>query len=250
MVRVSGILLVLMTLAMQMNATVVAEAMEGKKNHMEACVILLHGMGRSHRSMATMATHLAEKGYRVVNLDYPSTQASIETLSQGIVAETVRRCRLERPSAPIHFVTHSLGGILVRQYLQTHRLPPESRVVMLSPPNQGSEIADLMEDFFLYRWIMGPAGQQLGTTAASLPNRLGPVDVPVGIITGDSTVEPWFSSRMPGPDDGKVSVARARLAEMTDFLVVHKSHGFIMNDPEVIAQTTHFLEHGVFRHLH
>jgi hypothetical protein len=81
-----------------------------------------------------------------------------------------------------------------------------------------------------------------------LPNRLGPVDVPVGIITGDSTLEPWFSSRVPGPDDGKVSVERARLAEMTDFLVVHKSHGFIMNDPEVIAQTTHFLEHGVFRH--
>ena len=222
-------------------------AVDQKQN---AFAILLHGMGRTHRSMSTMADHLAEKGYRVVNLNYPSTQASIETLSQGIVAETVQRCKTERPSAPIHFVTHSLGGILVRHYLQTHRLPPESRVVMLSPPNQGSEIADLMEDFFLYRWIMGPAGQQLGTTAASLPNRLGPVDVPVGIITGDSTVEPWFSSRVPGPDDGKVSVARARLAEMADFLVVHKSHGFIMNDPEVIAQTTHFLEHGVFRHLH
>ncbi len=212
-----------------------------------AFAILLHGMGRTHRSMATMAKNLANKGYRVVNLNYPSTQASIETLSQGIVAETVQRCRSERPSAPIHFVTHSLGGILVRHYLQVHRLPPGSRVVMLSPPNQGSEIADLMKDSFLYRWIMGPAGQQLGTTAASLPNRLGPVDVPVGIITGDRTLEPWFSSRVPGPDDGKVSVARARLAEMTDFLVVHRSHGFIMNDPEVIAQTAHFLEHGRFK---
>lgn len=248
MARVSGILLALLALAMLMNVPVVAEAMEGKKKDMEACVILLHGMGRSHRSMAAMAAHLADKGYRVVNLDYPSTQASIETLSQGIVAETVRHCRLERPSAPVHFVTHSLGGILVRQYLQAHRLPPGSRVVMLSPPNQGSEIADLLKDNFLYRWIMGPAGQQLGTTPASVPNRLGPVDAPVGIITGDSTLEPWFSSRVPGPDDGKVSVERARLTEMTDFLVVHKSHGFIMNDPEVIAQTAHFLEYGGFRH--
>ena len=248
MVRVFVILLALMTAAMVLNLETVAEATEGEKNHMDACVILLHGMGRTHRSMATMAHHLADKGYRVVNLDYPSTQANIETLSQGIVTETVQHCRLEHPSAPIHFVTHSLGGILVRQYLQAHRLPPGSRVVMLSPPNKGSEIADLMKDLFLYRWIMGPAGQQLGTTATSVPNRLGPVDVPVGIITGDSTLEPWFSSRVPGPDDGKVSVESARLAEMTDFLVVHKSHGFIMNDTEVIAQTIHFLEYGVFRH--
>ncbi len=247
MVRCSGILLVLMTLAMLINEPAAAEATEGKKNDMDAFVILLHGMGRTHRSMATMAKHLANKGYRVVNLDYPSTRASIETLSLGIVAETVQRCRLERPSAPIHFVTHSLGGILVRQYLQAHGLPPVSRVVMLSPPNQGSEIADLMKDNFLYRWIMGPAGQQLGTGTDAVSHRLGPVDVPVGIITGDSTLEPWFSSRVPGPDDGKVSVERARLAEMTDFLVVHKSHGFIMNDPEVIDQAAHFLEHGRFK---
>ena len=113
-----------------------------------ACVILLHGMGRSHRSMAAMARHLAHTGYRVVNLDYLSTRASIETLSEGIVSETVNRCRREHPSAPIHFVTHSLGGILVRQYLQAHRLPPGSRIVMLSPPNQGSEVADLLKEFF------------------------------------------------------------------------------------------------------
>ncbi|MBC2709686.1 MAG: alpha/beta fold hydrolase [Desulfosarcina sp.] len=213
-----------------------------------AWVVLLHGMGRTHRSMEKMARHLTEKGYRVVNLDYPSTTASIEAISGGIVAETVQHCRLESPSTPIHFVTHSLGGILVRQYLQAHRLPSGSRVVMLSPPNQGSEIADMLKDISLYRWIMGPAGQQLGTAADSVPNRLGPVDVPVGIITGDSTLEPWFSSRVPGPDDGKVSVERARLAEMADFIVVHKSHGFIMNDPQVIAQTAYFLEHGVFRH--
>ena len=217
-------------------------------NGQRACVILLHGMGRSHRSMAAMARHLAHTGYRVVNLDYPSTQASIETLSEGVVSETVKRCRREHPAAPIHFVTHSLGGILVRQYLQAHRLPPGSRVVMLSPPNQGSEVADLLKDFFLYRWMMGPAGQQLGTGGDSVPNRLGPVDVPVGVIAGDSTLEPWFSARLPGADDGKVSVARSRLAEMADFLVVHKSHGFIMNDPQVIDQTLYFLQHGGFRH--
>jgi triacylglycerol lipase len=241
---------VLLTAAMLSNIAAVVHAVEGQEKDMDACVILLHGMGRTHRSMAKMAQTLAGEGYRVVNLDYPSTEASIETLSDTIVAETVQTCRRKRPSAPVHFVTHSLGGILVRQYLQTHRLPPGSRVVMLSPPNQGSEIADLLKDNIIYRWIMGPAGQQLGTGADGISHRLGPVDVPVGIIAGDSTLEPWFSSRIPGPDDGKVSVERARLAEMADFFVVHKSHGFIMNDPGVIGQTAHFLEHGVFRHLH
>ncbi|BBO74859.1 acetyltransferase [Desulfosarcina widdelii] len=212
-----------------------------------AHVILLHGMGRSCRSMSKMAGYLADSGYAVVNLDYPSTGADIETLSLGVVAEAVETCRSKNPEAPIHFVTHSLGGILVRHYLQNHSLPPGSRVVMLSPPNRGSEIADLLKEFFLYRWVMGPAGQQLGTSADALPIRLEPVDVPVGIITGGRSLEPWFSIRMPGPDDGKVSVASARLPEMADFLVVHRSHGFIMNGPEVIEQTIHFLRHGKFR---
>ena len=211
-----------------------------------ASVILLHGMGRTHRSMAKMARRFFAEGYTVVNLDYPSTEAGIENLSRGIVAETVDRCRSENPEAPIHFVTHSLGGILVRHYLQNHSLPPDSRVVMLSPPNQGSEIADDLKEFPPYRWIMGPAGQQLGTASDSVPNRLRTIDIPVGVIAGDRSLEPWFSARIPGPDDGKVSVERARLPGMADFLVVHRSHGFIMNDPEVIDQTIHFLRHGRF----
>lgn len=228
-------------------ATAFATEMNVAKKAPGAHVILLHGMGRSHRSMSKMADHLADSGYAVINLDYPSTDADIETLSSGVVAEAVQTCRAKNPKAPIHFVTHSLGGILVRHYLQSHSLPPGSRVVMLSPPNRGSEVADLLKDFFLYRWVMGPAGQQLGTSPGALPNRLEPVDVPVGIITGDRSLEPWFSIRVPGPDDGKVAVARARLPEMADFLVVHRSHGFIMNGPEVIAQTSHFLRHGKFK---
>jgi triacylglycerol lipase len=121
---------------------------------------------------------------------------------------------------------------------------------MLSPPNQGSEIADLLKDNIIYRWIMGPAGQQLGTGADGGSQSSGSGGCAGGDHPGDSTLEPWFSSQIPGPDDGKVSVERARLAEMADFFVVHKSHGFIMNDPGVIGQTAHFLEHGVFRHLH
>ncbi|GAB6907175.1 conserved hypothetical protein [Desulfosarcina cetonica] len=211
-----------------------------------ARVILLHGLGRTSRSMAPMAAYLAAHGFTVINHAYPSTRQPVETLSQGLVP-TIAGCLKADPRAPIHVVTHSLGGIVLRHYLQTHDLPTGSRVVMLSPPNQGSEIADWLQGFWPYRRIMGPAGQQLGTAADALPRRLGPIALPVGIITGDRSLEPWFSVRIPGPDDGKVAVARACLAGMTDFLVVHRSHGFIMRAPEVLQQTLFFLVHGAFR---
>ncbi len=245
--RLLASMLTVMIIASCGVATIPASNRPVAEGDVVARVILLHGMGRTHRSMGKMARHLSDRGYLVLNQDYPSTEADIETLSRGIVAETVDRCRSQNSDAPIHFVTHSLGGIVVRHYLQNHSLPPGSRVVMLSPPNRGSEIAEGLKDFPPYRWIMGPAGQQLGTAPDAMPNRLKTVAVPVGVITGDRSLEPWFSARIPGPDDGKVSVARARLPEMVDFLVVPRSHGFIMNDAHVIAQTIHFLEHGMFK---
>ena len=238
-----AILPLLIVIAMGAQAKEPIMVMETKKS---ACVFLLHGMGRSSRSMNKMARRLADQGYVVNNLGYPSTKADIEAINDDVLAPAVDRCRKNHPGVPIHFVTHSLGGIVVRHYLQTHNLPQGSRVIMLSPPNQGSEIADLLKNFFLYRRIMGPAGQQLGTDEDSVPNRLGPVAVPVGVITGDRSLEPWFSIKIPGPDDGKVSVARARLEEMADFRVVHRTHGFIMNAPEVIEQTVYFIENGRF----
>ena len=241
---VTGFMLLMVTSSCTQGNGVVRDALQRPP---PGCVVLVHGLGRSGRCMEKLARGLTDQGYAVVNLDYPSTRFDIETLSRSVLAPAVDRCRSAHPNAPVHFVTHSLGGILVRQYLQRHRLPPGSRVVMLSPPNRGSEVADLLNDFFLYRWLMGPAGQQLGTTPDSVPNRLEPVDVPVGVIAGDRSLEPWFSLKIPGPDDGKVSVARARLKEMVDFLVVHRTHAFIMNAPEVVAQSVHFLKTGRFK---
>ncbi len=117
---------------------------------------------------------------------------------------------------------------------------------MLSPPNKGSELADTLKDFFLYKWSTGPAGQQLGTTANDLPNRLQAIDAEVGIITGDATIEPWFSMLIEGEDDGKVSIESAKLKEATAFLVVSASHPFIMNSREVLEQAEHFFLNGKF----
>jgi hypothetical protein len=211
------------------------------------CVILLHGMARTPASMHDLETYLSGKGYKTVNFAYPSTTESIERIAEVYLPRAIAQCKGCHDDK-IHFVTHSLGGIIVRQYLQTNSLPKGSRLVMLAPPNQGTEVVDYLKDFFAYQWIHGPAGQELGTEPESTPNRLKPIDIEVGIVAGDMTLNPLLSSLIPGPDDGKVSVERAMLDEMTDFLVVPSTHTFIMKNPSVMAQVDHFLVHGKFDH--
>jgi triacylglycerol lipase len=151
-------------------------------------------------------------------------------------------------AAKIDFVTHSLGGILVRSYLARHTIPLLGRVVMLAPPNQGSEIVDRLGSFFLFKWINGPAGNELGTDKNSTPNKLGAANFPLGIIAGDRSIN-WINSLLiPGRDDGKVSVERTRLAGMSDFIVIHATHPLIMCHPEAIRQTLQFLRTGNFDH--
>jgi len=214
----------------------------------QECVVLLHGLGRTHRSMNAMATALEAAGFRTVNMDYPSRRAPIEELAMRVVPDALDQCR-DAGSVSIHFVTHSMGGLLVRYYLAHQTLDKLGRVVMLSPPNQGSEVCEALRDNFFYRWYDGPAGQQLGTGPEALPARLGPVTYPVGVITGNvhHFFDGWLSAIIPGEDDGKVAVERAKVAGMTDFLVLPYSHTFIMGREETISQTIYFLRHGRFQ---
>lgn len=213
------------------------------------CVILLHGMGRTYRSMDAMQDALTKEGYHTVNLNYPSTRKNIETIAGESFPEALEQCLQFSPTT-LHFVAHSLGGIIIRKVMKENRPATLGRVVMLSPPNSGSAVVDTLKDWRLYKWLNGPAGQQLSTAADSVPNQLGPVDYPVGIITGDHVAffDSWFSKIIPGVDDGKVSVERARLEGMADFLVVNESHSFIMNSEYVHSETIHFLQHGKFKH--
>lgn len=210
------------------------------------CVIVLHGMGRTKYAMRKVEKELAADGYTVWNRSYPSTKKPVEALAAEHISKGLGYCR-QAGAGKIHFVTHSLGGILVRQYLQNNTIEGLDKVVMLSPPNKGSEIADNLKEMKLYQWMMGPAGQQLGTGADSLPNMLDRIDATVGIITGNSSSDPWFSPFIPGEDDGKVSVESARLEEMTDFLVVEAGHTFIMSNRSVLEQIRHFLKRGTFK---
>ena len=210
-------------------------------------VILLHGLCRTTRSMAKMEQALTNAGYRVRNVDYPSRTASVQQLADDAIGKAVADCQRDG-AVKIDFVTHSLGGILVRSYLARHSIPSLGRVVMLAPPNQGSEVADKLGWLFLYKWINGPAGNELGTGTNSTPTRLGPAAFPVGIIAGDRSIN-WINSLLiPGRDDGKVSVERTKLAGMSDHIVIHATHPFIMRNREVIRQTIQFLRAGAFDH--
>ena len=212
-----------------------------------SCVILLHGLARTEHSLHKLEEAVREAGHVAVNLGYRSRHAPAEALAEDVIGRSLQECRSAN-TEQVHFITHSLGGILVRYYLAHYPLDRLGRVVMLSPPNQGSEAADELQDLPLYQWFNGPAGQQLVTGPDGLPARLGPVDFPLGIITGNrhAFFDGWLADLFPGAHDGKVSVERAKVEGMSDFLVVPAAHPFIMDDDEVIAQSLYFLRHGHF----
>lgn len=213
--------------------------------HANDCVLLLHGMGRSAFSMKKIEKELKKEGYVVWNKSYKSTQKPIKDLALEHIPSGINYCN-SRKTKSIHIVTHSLGGILIRFYLQNHAINNLGKIVMLSPPNKGSEITDLMKSWKLYLWATGPAGQELGTSPISTPNSLAPIEASIGIIAGRQSSDPWFSPLIPGDDDGKVSIESTKLEEMTDFLIVDSSHTSIMWDSLVIRQTIIFINLGKF----
>jgi pimeloyl-ACP methyl ester carboxylesterase len=207
-------------------------------------VVVVHGLGRTSASMTILVSRLKNAGFRVVSFGYPSTSEPMEALVQRLQAEVEQCCSPE--AATVHFVTHSMGGVMVRSMLSQRPEAHRGRVVMLSPPNQGSEIIDAFADSPRLRTLLGPAASRLGTDSTGISSQLGPVRFSLGIVTGDRSLSPLGSWLIPGPDDGKVGVDRARVEGATDFRVVPATHTFIMNRRDVAEEVVHFLRQGQF----
>jgi len=208
-------------------------------------VVLLHGISRTALSFRKMQLALQRAGFATLNLDYESRRKALEGLAEDIDPAIQRFA--DRIDGSVHFVCHSMGGLLARVYIARHRPKHLGRVVMLGTPNSGSEIAERLKNFGVYRAFFGPAGQQLGTRRdAAIEALFPPVDYPVGIIAGNRSIYPIASRFLPRPHDGRVSIANTKLEGMADHVVVAASHPWLVRNSVAIAQTIAFLREGKF----
>jgi pimeloyl-ACP methyl ester carboxylesterase len=208
-------------------------------------VVLLHGIGVGSWTLKKLERTLQRRGFATLNLDYSSRRKPIEELAEEVHAPIAKFA--EQCDGAIHFVAHSMGGLLTRVYLSRHRPARLGRVVMLGTPNGGSEVADLLKDLSLYRAAFGPAGLQLATTQDPVLADLPLPDYAIGIIAGCRTIAPIASAFiLPRPNDGRVSVARSKLAGMADHIVVNAFHAALPRHTVAIEQTIAFLHDGRF----
>lgn len=210
-------------------------------------VIILHGIARSSSHMEPLAEYLEKAGYDVINLDYPSTTYTLEELT--IRTQKDISAKLTEPK-PVHFIGYSMGGLLVRAILAKHKPERLGKVIQLAPPNHGSEVADFLKDNWLYKKIYGPAGQQLTTNNKNTEKLLGKVDYELGVIAGNSTIDPISSCIIKGNDDGKVSIKSTRIQGMKDFTIAPSSHTFFPSNNIVHKQVLAFLKNSKFENSH
>ena len=206
-------------------------------------VVLLHGIARSSSHMEDLEKFLEAKGYKVFNLDYPSTSHSLEKLTAIVADDISSKIRADKP---VHFIGYSMGGIVTRAILNKYRPDNLGRVVQLASPNNGSEVADFLKDNWLFEKVYGPAGKQLTTEGAGIDDLLGKVDYELGVVAGTFSIDPVSSSLIPGDDDGKVSVQSTKVEGMKDHVLVYASHTFFPQNKVVQERTLEFLRYGQF----
>lgn len=208
------------------------------------CVVFLHGYARTANSFSSMEKSFQREGFDTVSVTYPSKQLKIAELAGTVVPDAVKQCGIRNEK--VHFVTHSLGGILVRSYLSDRKIDQLGRVVMLGPPNNGSEIVNKLGETKIFSSLSGPALQALKTGPDGTTSTLPPANFTVGVIAGKRSVNPVGSLLLEGPDDGAVTVESTKVKGMADHIVMPVTHTFMMRNPRVIKQTIHFVKTGAF----
>ena len=210
------------------------------------CVVLLHGLRSSSFIWNKLEKTLQENGYDVLKVDYPSHKQNIQTLAEKSIGDALNKCRASGVDT-VPFVAHSMGNILLRYYLQQQNIPELYRVVMICPPNQGSEMIDKFENFELFQIINGPAGMQLGAREDGFVKSLPVPNCEFGIIAGNKSINWIASAFLPGKDDGRVAVENTKLNGMKDFKVVKSNHHFIVKNNKAVKSVVNFMNYGFFR---
>lgn len=224
--------------------------MGGAESDLRGTVVLLHGLGRTPRAMWPISLAARHRGYSVVNFGYHSRRSGIAEHAAS-VAERIKRLEA-REARALYFVTHSLGGIVLRHAVASGLVDAAriARVVMLSPPNQGSDVARFVCEHRLAgpvsRRLLGPSGPELASGEGGIVRQLPPVEFETGVIAGSRAANPLFRRVLRAANDGTVTVADTMVPGMRDHLVVRHGHTFIMAAPDVIRQIFAFLETGHF----
>ncbi|MCB1721305.1 MAG: alpha/beta hydrolase [Rhodospirillales bacterium] len=237
-------------------------------------VVLLHGILRSKLDMLPLEKFLEKNGFETINILYPSREMSLEEITSFVkdtIEEHISQSHLssdetqgasrsktyasdaatlsEGKERRLNFVTHSMGGLIARYFIATHKPENLGKVVMLGPPNTGSEFADFLNDNKwlgpIFRSIFGPASAQLKTNYKHID---GDITYPLGIIAGSTSINPLAPWILDGQHDGIVPVERTKIAGMSDHIVIPANHSFMMFSPDVMKQTLYFLENSAFKH--
>jgi pimeloyl-ACP methyl ester carboxylesterase len=214
----------------------------------KGAVVLLHGLGRTGMSMRVIAAALRKAGYPTLSPWYGLRRSMPEIVAY--LRPRIAEFAAAHPG-PLHIVTHSLGGLVSRAIINAHRPEQLGRVVMLAPPNAGSELADFVFSLGLDKLILGPVGPHLRTSRADEhEGELGQVDFDLGVIAGDLPLDPIIAPLLlPGANDGKVAVEATKIDGMRDHIVLPVQHTFMVQDSRVIEQIKAYLATGAFSRL-
>lgn len=199
-------------------------------------VVLLHGLWRSVWAMEVLARHLNAVGLETLSIPYPSFRKPLPELVEEVAGA------LPPSQKTTHFVTHSMGGIVLRCLAAKRPDLVTGGVVMLAPPNHGSEIIDWLADSPLGKYSLGPGGMSLSTdkVCEDVPNF--PVGQRVDVIMGRRCLVPFFRFLLEGENDGIVTVEGGRLPGVRKFAVVDADHTFMMANREVLERVVSWLQ--------
>jgi pimeloyl-ACP methyl ester carboxylesterase len=204
-------------------------------------VVTVHGLWMRGTAMGVLRRRLEPHGYSIHDFTYPSITGS---LSDGVAALAAFVARV--PGETVHFVGHSLGGVLICALLEGSLPARVGRVVCLGSPLRGSKTAAR-----LMRW---PGGRRvIGKCLTDVHARGGFTACRAGVEVGSIAGRIAFGigrlfGPFPEPNDGTVAIEETKIAGLADHIVLPVSHVALLWSSAVAAQTGHFLVHGRFAH--